>query len=233
MCLVLYLASVCICCALYLLILSNQVCVCRFAHHVCVSLCWAFVSTCVYLNWFFWEINGLSHFWGVIALWLFTILKMCVHEEYHLVLIYQYYLVSMWYVILMRNSNSIMSISYLLLDYILSLVTIKWIITLWGSNKLCAYYNPRKCEHVRYCHLELILSIILFLCGMLLKQVPIWLYNFVFLDLDLVCEGSSWYSFPLIYSHISLWETDCFKLLFVVDLHDHANIWSYQEHLFI
>ena len=42
-----------------------------------------------------------------------TILKMCVHEEYHLVLILQDYLVSMWYVILMRNSNSIMSINYL------------------------------------------------------------------------------------------------------------------------
>ena len=87
---------------------------------------------------------------------------------------------SMWYVILMRNSNSIMSISYLLLNYILSLVTIKWIITLWGSNKLCAYYNPRKCEHVRYCHLELILLIILFLCGMFLKQVPFCLNVFTY-----------------------------------------------------
>ncbi len=36
----------------------------------------------------------------------FIILKMCVHEEYHLELILQDYLVSMWYVILMRNSNS-------------------------------------------------------------------------------------------------------------------------------
>ena len=48
----------------------------------------------------------------------FTILKMCVHEEYHLVLIFQDYLVSMWYVMLMRNSNSIMSINRLLLDLI-------------------------------------------------------------------------------------------------------------------
>ena len=101
----------------------------------------------------FWETNGLSHFGGVICSLQFTILKMCVHEEYHLVLIYKYYLISMWYVMLMRNSNSIISINYLLLDYI------KWIIILLGSNKLCAYYKPRKCEHERYCHLELIFSI--------------------------------------------------------------------------
>jgi hypothetical protein len=44
-------------------------------------------------------------------LWHFTILKMCVHEEYHLLLIFKDYLVSMWYVILMRNSNYIMSIN--------------------------------------------------------------------------------------------------------------------------
>lgn len=54
----------------------------------------------------------------------------------------------------------------------LPLVKICWGITLWGSKMLCAYYKPRKCEHVRYCRLELILSIILFLCGMFLKQVP-------------------------------------------------------------
>ena len=109
-----------------------------------------------------------------------------------------------------------------------------WVITLWGSNKLCAYYKPRKCEHVRYCHLELIFFIILFLCGMLLKQVPFlvkwfWLINL----LDLVCDGHSWYGFLQICLHISCWETDCFKLLFVVALHDRVNIWSYQEYLFI
>ena len=96
--------------------------------------------------------------------------KMCVHEEYHLVMIYQSYLFSMWYVLLMRNSNSIMSINFLYLDF-LPLVKY-WFITLWGSNMLCEYYKPRKCEHVRSCHLEFILSIILLLCGMLLKQVP-------------------------------------------------------------
>ena len=41
-----------------------------------------------------------------------TIPTICVHEEYHLELILQDYLVSMWYVILMRNSNSIMSINF-------------------------------------------------------------------------------------------------------------------------
>jgi hypothetical protein len=46
-------------------------------------------------------------------LWHFTILKMCVHEEYHLVLIFKDYLVSMWYAILMRNSISLLSINYL------------------------------------------------------------------------------------------------------------------------
>ena len=52
----------------------------------------------------------------------FTILKMCAHEEYHLVLILQDYLVSMWYVLFIRNSNSKVSINYLLLDYYLPLV---------------------------------------------------------------------------------------------------------------
>ena len=60
----------------------------------------------------FWETNGLSYFGGVICFVHFTILKLCIHEEYHLVLIYQYYLFSMWYVILMRNSNSIMSFNF-------------------------------------------------------------------------------------------------------------------------
>ena len=59
-----------------------------------------------------WEINGLFHFGRVICFVHFTILKMCVHGKYHLVSIYQYYLFSMWYVLLMRNSNSITSINF-------------------------------------------------------------------------------------------------------------------------
>ena len=75
-------------------------------------LCWALLLLFDILScWLsFWEINGLFHFGRVICFVHFTILKMCVHEEYHLVLIFQYYLFSMWYVMLMRNSNSIMSI---------------------------------------------------------------------------------------------------------------------------
>ena len=69
---------------------------------------------------------------------------------------------------------------------------------------------------MRYCHLELILSIILFLCGMLLNQVPYFLICF----LDLVYDGCSWYGFPK-YVHIyHFWETKCFKLLLAVALHD-------------
>jgi hypothetical protein len=47
-----------------------------------------------------------------------TILKMCVHEEDHLELILQDYLASMWYVLLVRNSNFIMFINHLLFDFI-------------------------------------------------------------------------------------------------------------------
>jgi len=87
-----------------------------------------------------------------------TILKLCVHEEYHLVFILDYCLVSMWY-----NShekfNFIMSINYLFL-YLFASCWFYGSITLWGSHMLSAYYNPRKCEYSRLCHLELILIII-------------------------------------------------------------------------
>ena len=85
--LALLLAYVCICCASNLLILSNHVCVCWFAHHVHVFLCWAFIASYMYLSWLFWDFNGLFHFGGVLSFGHLTILKMCVHEEYHLVLI--------------------------------------------------------------------------------------------------------------------------------------------------
>ena len=65
--------------------------------------------------------------------------------------------------------------------------------------------QPSQCEHVRYCHLELIFFIILFLCGMLLKQVPYLLKWFCLITLlDLVCDGHSWYGSPQICSHILL-----------------------------
>ena len=51
-------------------------------------------------------INGTSHFGGVICFVHLSFFKMCVHGYHHLVLILQDYLVTMWCVILMRNSNS-------------------------------------------------------------------------------------------------------------------------------
>ena len=59
--------------------------------------------------------------------------------------------------LLMRNSNSKLSINYLLLDRYFSSCLSLFGITLWGSNMLSAYYKPRKCVYLRYCHLELIL----------------------------------------------------------------------------
>ena len=54
----------------------------------------------------FWVINGSSHFGGVICFVHLSFFKMCVHGYHHLVLILQDYLVTMWCVKLMRNSNS-------------------------------------------------------------------------------------------------------------------------------
>ena len=96
----------------------------------------------------FWVINGSSHFGGVICFVHLSFFKMCVHEYHHLVLISQDYLVTMWCVKLMRNSNS----KYPLIISIWILIAFCWkerIITLWGSNMLFAYYKPRKCEHLR------------------------------------------------------------------------------------
>jgi hypothetical protein len=94
-------------------ILRNQVYVCLFAHHVHVFVCLSLFHLVSILVGSLERINGLSHFGGVTCFGHLTILKMCVHEEYHLELILQDYLVSLWYVILMRNSNSIMSINVL------------------------------------------------------------------------------------------------------------------------
>ena len=127
-CLVVYLACICICCASNLLVLSNQVCVCWFAHHVCMSVVLSLFASCLYLSWLLWEINGTTHFGGVMCFVHFTNLQMCVHEEYHLVLILQVYLVSMWYVfsweIQILNSPLIISCCILLLPLVwLSLVS--------------------------------------------------------------------------------------------------------------
>ena len=66
-------------------------------------------------------------------------------------------------IILMRNLSFIMSINYLYL-YPFASCCFYGSITLWGSLMLSAYYNPRKCEYSRLCHLELILIIIQLLC---------------------------------------------------------------------
>ena len=109
-------------------------------------------------------------------------LKMCVHETHHLVLIFQYFLVTMWYVIFMRNSNSTMSIDFSSCFLFASCLKIKWFITLWGSNKQCAYYNPIKMWTFEVCHLELIVYIIHFLCGMFSQTSS----NFLFVILWLL-----------------------------------------------
>jgi hypothetical protein len=97
---------------LYILCL---VCACWFAHHVQLFLLSLLHIICILLalvrDWWF------TPFLGSDMLWHSTILKICVHEEYHLVLIFKVYLVSMWYVILMRNPNYIMSINHLVLGF--------------------------------------------------------------------------------------------------------------------
>ena len=77
--------------------------------------------------------------------WAFHNPKMCVHEKNHLVVI----LLSLCGLFLsLETQVSIMSINTSSLIF-LPLVEISWFITLWGSHMLCAYYKPRKCEHLR------------------------------------------------------------------------------------
>jgi hypothetical protein len=58
-------------------------------HTMYVCLCLSLCCILFYIIWLFWETNRLSHFWGSDMLWHFTILNMCAHEEYHLVLIFE------------------------------------------------------------------------------------------------------------------------------------------------
>ena len=76
-----------------------------------------------------------------------------------------YYLVTMWCVIFMRNSNSTCPLISLV-GFICLLFKNKMNHHIMGSNKLCAYYNPIKMWTFEVCHLDLILYIIYFLCGM-------------------------------------------------------------------
>ena len=135
------------------------------------------------------------------ALCISLSLKMCVHGYHHLVLILHDYLVTMWCVKLMRNSNS----KWPLIISSRILMASCWkqmIITLWGSNMLFVYYNPRKCENMRLCHLELILLIILFLGGMLTRS-PFIKKLILLIILVFVWVRNSWCGFPQIHISIS------------------------------
>ena len=111
-------ACFCICCASHLLILSYQVYLCMLVGTPCICV----LVLSLYLNIFvilFGSCEKLMDYpilgeWCVF--WAFHNPKICIHEGYHLLLILQDYLVSIWYFILMRISNSIMSINCIMLD---------------------------------------------------------------------------------------------------------------------
>ena len=151
---------------------------------------------------------------------------MCTHEYYHLVLILQVYLVTMWYVILMRNSNS--KCPLIISSWTLFASCWKEMnITLWGSNMLCAYHKPRKCEHMRYCHLELILLIILSLGGMLAQTRSTFIGHL----LVFVWVRNSWAAPPQIHISISYLGDRLLHVTLIIALHDCVTSWSYQESL--
>ena len=137
-----------VCVVPYMLILCIQVCLFRDIIYLCVfALSLMHLDDILFGS--FGVINGSSHFGGVICLGIsLAFFKMCVHEYHHLVLLLQDYLVTVWCVILMRNSNSkwplIISSWILVASYGKQMY-----ITLWGSNMLFVYYKPRKCEHLR------------------------------------------------------------------------------------
>src|SRR3954468_11697183 len=112
------------------------ICVCWLAHHVFVFL--GLEPLLFLVGILFGSCEGLMDHsvLGEFHAWAFHNPKMCVHEENHLVVLLHVYLISMWYVSLMRNSSSITSINISIL--ILPLVEIYWFITLWGSPMLCA-----------------------------------------------------------------------------------------------
>jgi hypothetical protein len=93
---------------------------------------------------------------------------------------------------------------------------------------LCAYYKPRKCEYMRYCHLKLILEIILYLCGMLAQTSSNCSIDYL---VDLVCERLSWCGVPQIYSYISYVGNRLLHVILVIALHDCLTYWSHQESL--
>src|SRR3954463_2383699 len=95
----------------YLYCYMKYTCVCWLAHHVFVFLGLEPLLNLVGI--LFGSCEGLMDYsvLGECHAWAFHNPKMCVHEENHLVVLLHVYLVSMWYVLLMRNSISIMSIN--------------------------------------------------------------------------------------------------------------------------
>ena len=89
----------------------NFIFVCWLAHHVFVVF--GLEPLLILVGILFGSHEGLMDYslFGKCHAWAFHNPKMCVHEENHLVVILYVYLVSMWYVFLMRNSCSIMSIN--------------------------------------------------------------------------------------------------------------------------
>ena len=103
---------------------------------------------------------------------------------------------------------------------------LKWIITLWGSNKLCAYYNPIKMWTFEVCHLDLILYIIHFLCGMFTRTssiFPLWL------PFGSCLSEVAWCGFSLICIPIYYVRNHLFPFILTMALPVGSNNWNYQQ----
>ena len=78
----------------------------------------------------------------------------------------------------------------------------------------CTYHKPRKCEHMRLCHLELMLLIILFLGGMFAQTSSTSIKKLLLAHLMDSCLSKKFFvRFFLKYISLYLiWDTVCFKL---------------------
>ena len=118
--LVLFIACVCIWCV-------SKLPLCMLVYTSCtrVSFVEPFAS-CLFLSWLLWEINGISHYGGVMCFVHLTILYMCtwvIPSSIDITRLSSRYVVCL----LMRNSNSKLSINYLLLDpFICLLFILNW-----------------------------------------------------------------------------------------------------------
>ena len=99
-----------------------------------------------------------------------------------------------------------------------------------GSNMFCTYHKPRKCEHMRLCHLELILLIISFLGGMFAQTSSTFIKKLLLLILwVLVWVRNSWCSFPQIHISISYLGHRLLQVIIIIVVRDCLTSWSYQE----